>query len=130
MTLTDAVEAKVFFARIARGRQPGCRSRSRVPGQPPAPTPLPFNGILEGAAGGGAHVRSVEHERVRVHVEAQRAVRPLDGQSYLELMMKLESYGNGLDPDQLLIHMPGHIEASIKKTPGCHIGAGILRSLR
>lgn len=37
--------------------------------------------------------------------------------SYLELMLRLQHYGNGLDQDHLLIHMPGHIEATIKQTP-------------
>jgi len=37
--------------------------------------------------------------------------------SYLELLLKLENYGNGLDPDQLLIHLPNHNTNSIKQTP-------------
>lgn len=37
--------------------------------------------------------------------------------SYLQLLFDLEAYGNGLDPDRLLIHMPGHTEETIRKTP-------------
>ena len=37
--------------------------------------------------------------------------------SYLAMMLALESYGNGLDPEPLLLHMPGHTEESIRKTP-------------
>lgn len=37
--------------------------------------------------------------------------------SYLEMVFALEPYGNGLDPEPLLIHMPGHTEETIRKTP-------------
>jgi len=37
--------------------------------------------------------------------------------SYLEMLLALEPYGNGLDQETLLIHMPGHTEDSIRKTP-------------
>jgi hypothetical protein len=37
--------------------------------------------------------------------------------SYLEMLLDLEPYGNGLDPEALLIHMPGHNEESVRKTP-------------
>lgn len=37
--------------------------------------------------------------------------------SYLEMLLALEPYGNGLDLEPLLIHMPGHTEESIRKTP-------------
>lgn len=37
--------------------------------------------------------------------------------SYLEMLLALEDYGNGEMPDVLLIHMPGHTEDSIRKTP-------------
>lgn len=37
--------------------------------------------------------------------------------SYLEMLFALEPYGNGLDQEPLLIHMPGHIEETIRKTP-------------
>ncbi|OYQ61654.1 hypothetical protein B9G53_26265 [Pseudanabaena sp. SR411] len=37
--------------------------------------------------------------------------------SYLELLLQLENYGNGLDPDQLLIHLPNHNTQTIKQTP-------------
>ncbi len=37
--------------------------------------------------------------------------------SYLEMLFALESYGNGIDPERLLIHMPGHTEETIRKTP-------------
>lgn len=37
--------------------------------------------------------------------------------SYLEMLFALEPYGNGLDQEPLLIHMPGHNEESIRKTP-------------
>lgn len=37
--------------------------------------------------------------------------------SFLELLLALEPYGNGLDKQPLLIHMPGFIEESIKASP-------------
>ena len=37
--------------------------------------------------------------------------------SYLELIIALEPHGNGLSPERLLIHMPGHNTDSICKTP-------------
>ena len=37
--------------------------------------------------------------------------------SYLEMLLALEPYGNGLQPEPLLIHMPGHTEESIRHTP-------------
>lgn len=37
--------------------------------------------------------------------------------SYLEMLFALESYGNGLVPEPLLIHLPGHTEETIRKTP-------------
>ena len=37
--------------------------------------------------------------------------------SYLETILALENYGNGLDPERLLIHMPSHTEETIRKTP-------------
>jgi hypothetical protein len=37
--------------------------------------------------------------------------------SYLEMLLALESYGDGLSPDVLLIHMPGHTEETIRKPP-------------
>src|SRR5499433_2271338 len=37
--------------------------------------------------------------------------------SYLDMMLALAPYSNGLDPEPLLIHMPGHTEESIRKTP-------------
>jgi PglZ domain len=37
--------------------------------------------------------------------------------SYLKMLLALEPYGNGELPDRLLIHMPGHTEESIRKTP-------------
>lgn len=37
--------------------------------------------------------------------------------SYLELLLKLENYGNGLDPDRLLIHLPNHNTQTVKQTP-------------
>lgn len=37
--------------------------------------------------------------------------------TYLEMLLGLESYNNREDPDRLLIHMPGHTEESIRKTP-------------
>lgn len=37
--------------------------------------------------------------------------------SYLEMLLALELYNNREDPDRLLIHMPGHTEESIRKTP-------------
>jgi hypothetical protein len=37
--------------------------------------------------------------------------------SYLEMLFALEPYCNGLDKERLLIHMPGHTEETIRKTP-------------
>ncbi|MEL6353761.1 MAG: BREX-6 system phosphatase PglZ [Cyanobacteria bacterium J06627_28] len=37
--------------------------------------------------------------------------------SYLEMMLALQDYGNRAAPDILLIHMPGHTEDTIRKTP-------------
>ena len=37
--------------------------------------------------------------------------------SFLDLLLKLEPYGNGLDPQSLLIHMPGFTPDSIRATP-------------
>jgi len=37
--------------------------------------------------------------------------------SFLELLFKLERYGSGLDKPQLLLHMPGFNEESIRGTP-------------
>ena len=37
--------------------------------------------------------------------------------SYLEMMLALQDYGNKATPDILLIHMPGHTEDTIRKTP-------------
>ena len=37
--------------------------------------------------------------------------------SYLEMMLALENHGNKESRDLLLIHMPGHTEESIRKTP-------------
>ena len=47
--------------------------------------------------------------------------------SYLDMMLALETYGNGLDPEPLLIHMPGHTEESIRKTPLLEIYAAGFR---
>jgi hypothetical protein len=37
--------------------------------------------------------------------------------SYIDLILQLEPYGDGFDPTQLLIHMPGHNEESVRETP-------------
>jgi hypothetical protein len=37
--------------------------------------------------------------------------------SFLELLFQLEPYGNGLDKQPLLVHMPGFNEETIRKTP-------------
>jgi hypothetical protein len=37
--------------------------------------------------------------------------------SYLEMLLALEPYGNGLDPEPLLIHLPSHTEETVRKTP-------------
>ena len=37
--------------------------------------------------------------------------------SYLEMILALENYGNGLDPEPLLIHMPNHTKITIRSTP-------------
>jgi len=39
--------------------------------------------------------------------------------SYLDMVLGLARYGNGLDPEPLLIHMPGHNEESVRKTQYC-----------
>jgi hypothetical protein len=52
--------------------------------------------------------------------------------SYLEMLLALEPYGNGEYPDRLLIHMPGHTEESIRKSPILelyHAGARYRRAL-
>jgi hypothetical protein len=37
--------------------------------------------------------------------------------SYLEMMLALEPFANELVPERVLVHMPGHTEASVRKTP-------------
>ncbi len=37
--------------------------------------------------------------------------------SFLDLLLALEPYGNGLSNEQLLVHMPGYNEESIRQTP-------------
>ena len=37
--------------------------------------------------------------------------------SYLEMILALEPYGNGIDPEPLLIHLPNHNEELVRKTP-------------
>ena len=37
--------------------------------------------------------------------------------SYLEILLQLEKYGNGLDPEPLLIHLPNHNTNTVKQTP-------------
>ena len=37
--------------------------------------------------------------------------------SFLELLFQLEPHGSGLDNPQLLIHLPGHNEESVRRTP-------------
>lgn len=37
--------------------------------------------------------------------------------SFLELLIAIEGYGNGLSNEQLLVHMPGYNEDSIRQTP-------------
>ncbi len=37
--------------------------------------------------------------------------------SFLEMMFALEPYGNGVDMEQILIHMPGHTEDTVRNTP-------------
>ena len=37
--------------------------------------------------------------------------------SYLEILLQLENYGNGLDPEPLLIHLPNHNTNTVKQTP-------------
>ncbi len=52
--------------------------------------------------------------------------------SYLEMLLALEPYGNGKYPDRLLLHMPGHTEESIRKSPILelyHAGARYRRAL-
>ena len=37
--------------------------------------------------------------------------------SYLDTMLQLEGHGDGLDPESLLIHLPGHSEDLVRQTP-------------
>jgi len=37
--------------------------------------------------------------------------------SFLELMLALEPFENGLDREALIVHLPGHTETSVKETP-------------
>ncbi len=37
--------------------------------------------------------------------------------SYLETMLALEPYGSELHPERVLVHLPGHDETSVRKTP-------------
>ena len=37
--------------------------------------------------------------------------------SFLELMLALEPYGSELQPERVLVHLPGHDEMSVRKTP-------------
>jgi PglZ domain len=37
--------------------------------------------------------------------------------SYLEMILALDNYGNGLDPEPLLIHLPNHTEETVRTTP-------------
>ena len=37
--------------------------------------------------------------------------------SFLEMMLDLDPYWDGLDPEPLLIHLPGHTDESIRETP-------------
>lgn len=37
--------------------------------------------------------------------------------SYLEMILALENYGGGLDPEPLLIHLPNHTEDTVRATP-------------
>ncbi|PSR16156.1 PglZ domain-containing protein, partial [filamentous cyanobacterium CCP3] len=50
------------------------------------------------------------------HQDFFAPVIPFRG-SYLDLLFALEPYGDKLDPEPLLIHMPGHTEQTITKTP-------------
>jgi len=37
--------------------------------------------------------------------------------SFLEMVLALEPYGNGLDPEPLLIHLPGYNHETVRRTP-------------
>lgn len=37
--------------------------------------------------------------------------------SYLEMILALDNYGSGLDPEPLLIHLPNHTEDTVRATP-------------
>src|SRR5262245_40623321 len=43
--------------------------------------------------------------------------------SYLELMLALEPYGSGLQPEHVLIHLPGLNKDSVKETPVYELAA-------
>ena len=43
--------------------------------------------------------------------------------SYLELMLALETYGNAVRPEHLLIHVPGLNKESVKETPAYELAA-------
>ena len=52
--------------------------------------------------------------------------------SYLELLLELENRQEGLDSEPFLLHIPGHNQASIRKTPlfeAYEWGAGFPRAL-
>ena len=57
-------------------------------------------------------------ELVKRHTQGDffAPVVPFRG-SYLEVLLALEPFGDGLNPDVLLIHVPGHTKETICKTP-------------
>lgn len=65
-----------------------------------------------------SHYTEFVDELVAQHAQREFVypVVPFRG-SFLEQMLALEAYGTHLDNQPLLIHMPGHNEESIRKTP-------------
>src|SRR5688572_22251117 len=64
------------------------------------------------------HYTGFVDDLVRRHAAGEflHPVAPFRG-SFLEQMLALEPYGGHLDVQPVLIHMPGHNEETIRKTP-------------
>lgn len=74
-------------------------------------------------------------DALKARWEASEAGYPVLGYrgSFLELMLALERYGSGLDPERLLIHLPGYGKvASLRETPMlelCTAGSPLWKAL-
>lgn len=64
------------------------------------------------------HYTAFVDDLIRRHATGELAF-PVVGYrgSFLELMLSLEQYGNGLDREQLLIHLPGYDATNVRQTP-------------